>query len=231
MSDTRVVVSGITVSAFLVDCEIVKQRKLELQLKSPADLAKILGPGAFDESNASTPLNKLPARIAPETETIHYDAPVGASRRRGEHDDEGEPLAHAGHEATAHFLVTPELFREIKSVTALAAHLKVSRMTVHRWTKNREVLRRVKRLAGEEVMLAATIARRELPEITEKMILKAKGGDVRAAKVVLDIAVDLESRSLTNSGHISPLTINEAIMLTENSGVAPSWKTMEDERK
>jgi hypothetical protein len=88
-------------------------------------------------------------------------------------------------------------------------------------------------LAGEDVMLAAIIAHRELPTITEKLTQKAKGGDVRAAKVVLDIAVDMESRSLTNSRQVSPLSINEAIMLTENSGVAPSWIRMEeeDERK
>jgi hypothetical protein len=95
--------------------------------------------------------------------------------------------------------------------------------------KDREVLRRAKWLTGGDEMLAAIIARRELPEIAEKLAEKAKRGDVPAAKLLFRLAVELESRSLTNSGHISSLSINEAMAMTEDSGVAPSWRRELDE--
>jgi hypothetical protein len=48
-----------TADAHLVDCEPVRLRKAEVQLFSPADLKKIFGPAALDESNAPTPLKEL----------------------------------------------------------------------------------------------------------------------------------------------------------------------------
>lgn len=63
MTHTRSVVHGtFTGSAVLIDCDIVKERKREIQRSSPADLVKILGSRALDESRASIPLKELAAR-------------------------------------------------------------------------------------------------------------------------------------------------------------------------
>lgn len=230
MSNTQSLVTGeFTASAVLADCEVVKKRKLEVQLSSPADLVKMFGPRALDESQASVPLNKLSARSDDETQATRDGAPEGPSRRQGKYNDGSEPLAHSGFEAVAEYLSTPKSIREVKSVTALAAQLRVARLTVYRWTKNREVLRRAKWLTSGDVKLGAIIARRELPEIVEMMAAKAKSGDVRAAKLLFQVAVDLESRLLANSGHISSLTINEALAMTEDSVVEPSgWNDIDE---
>jgi len=63
MTCTRTVVHGsFTASAVMVDCEIVKRRKREIQQSSPDDLVKILGSRALDESRTSIPLKQLAAR-------------------------------------------------------------------------------------------------------------------------------------------------------------------------
>jgi hypothetical protein len=45
--------------AVLVDCEVVRRRKQELQSLSPADLKKLIGERAFDESSIEIPLCDL----------------------------------------------------------------------------------------------------------------------------------------------------------------------------
>jgi hypothetical protein len=101
----------------------VKQRKLELQSKSPADLVNIFGPCVLDESLASVPLNKLP-RIVEAAEANRQGVPAGPSRNSEKFNDGSWPLVLVGHEVVAQFLATPESIREIRSVTALAAHLR-----------------------------------------------------------------------------------------------------------
>jgi len=64
MGDAQTVKGAFTVSAYLVDCEIVRQRKVEVQLSSPSELATILGHSALDESRASIPLKQLVANKA-----------------------------------------------------------------------------------------------------------------------------------------------------------------------
>jgi hypothetical protein len=63
MTNTGSVAQGsFAVAAVLVDCDIVKKRKREIQWSSPADLMKILGSRALDESCTAIPLKQLAAR-------------------------------------------------------------------------------------------------------------------------------------------------------------------------
>jgi len=74
-----------TVDAVLVDCAMVRKRKAEVNLLSPADLLKILGPAALDESSAFVPLKELPilsTKLAPSTVENSRDA-ASTSRRPG----------------------------------------------------------------------------------------------------------------------------------------------------
>ena len=221
MSDTPSLVTGaFTASAMLIDCNIVKRRKLELELSSPADLVKLLGPRALDESLAYVPLNTMPARSAEESQANRYSAPDGPSRRRRVNDG-SEPLAHTGYEAVAQFLSASESIRELKSVTALAAYLEVARPTIYRWMKDREVLRRADWLTRGDVMLGAIIARRELSEIVENVAAKAKGGNLRAVKLFLEIFSELETGPHASSSQIYALSATEILRMTDNSGESP----------
>ena len=79
-----------TADAHLVDCELVRLRKAEVNFSSPADLKKIFGPAALDESNASTPLKELLVSrswlSASSVESVHAETNIPSeklSRRPG----------------------------------------------------------------------------------------------------------------------------------------------------
>jgi hypothetical protein len=87
--------------------------------------------------------------------------------------------------------------------------------------KDREVLRRSQWLTRGNVMLSAIIARRELSEIVESVAAKAKGGDLRAVKLFLEIFSELETGPHASSGRIYDLSVEEMLRMTENSGESP----------
>src|SRR5215469_8533044 len=51
--------ASFSAEAVLVDCEIVRLRKAQFLALSPADVRRLIGPSALDESLASTPLTGL----------------------------------------------------------------------------------------------------------------------------------------------------------------------------
>jgi hypothetical protein len=170
MSSFSSMTGEFTVSAVLVDCEIVRKRKDEIQSSSPADLAKMLGQDAFDESLASIPLKDVLARYSREQELT---------------SDGSQPLVRAGHEALAQFLTTPRSMREFLNIRCLARHFEVRERTIRNWARRGDVLQRAMWLSRGNLLLAILIARRELPGGVERMAQDAKAGSIQAAKFLL----------------------------------------------
>jgi hypothetical protein len=115
------------------------------------------------------------------SEKVRYGAPNGPRRKRRNCDGR-EPLDYPGHEAVAQYLATPKLDREFESLTALANRFEVTCVTVHRWKKDKDVMRRTNWLLMQTRMEGDFVARREWPEIMEKAVELAKSGDVQAMK-------------------------------------------------
>jgi len=118
----------------------------------------------------------------PSLEKVRYGAADGPRQKRRERHDGREPLNYAGHEAVAQFLAAPKSDREFKSLTALANHFKVTRMTIHRWKQDIDVMQRAYWLSKRNQMAGDLVARREYPEIMERAVQLAKAGDVQAMK-------------------------------------------------
>jgi hypothetical protein len=116
------------------------------------------------------------------SEKVRYGAPDGPRQKRREKYDAREPLDYPGHEAVAQFLATPKSDREFKSLTALANHFHVTRMTVHRWKQDIEVMQRAHWLSMRNQMAGDLVARSEWPQIMETAVQLAKAGDVQAMK-------------------------------------------------
>lgn len=149
-----------------------------------------------------------------------YGAPDGPRKRR-ENYHEWDPLDFPGHEALAHFLATPKTEREFKSLTALAKHFEISRMTIHRWKKDPDVLRRAEWLAKENKLAGDLVARREWQCIVEAQVAAAKRGNTAAAKF-------LERRAWPEdqgaNSQISKVSLPEALLESEKIvGRLPSW--------
>lgn len=72
-------------SAYLVDCDIVKKRKLELQSFSPAELQTRIGESAFDESRSAIPLRNLleAVRDFSTSTTAHPSTDVDRAKNKG----------------------------------------------------------------------------------------------------------------------------------------------------
>jgi hypothetical protein len=77
------------------------------------------------------------------------DTPDHTRRKRKQEYDGTTPLECPELEAVAEFLVTPKPIREVKTFTALAKNFGVSRMTVYRWTKDEDVLKRAAHLVTQ----------------------------------------------------------------------------------
>jgi hypothetical protein len=119
------------------------------------------------------------------SEKIQLRAPSGPRQKRRERYDGREPLPYAGHEAVAQFLAAPPTsLREFKSLTALAAHFKVTRMTVHRWKQDSDVMQRAYWLSKRNKIAGDLLARQAWLRIMEKVIEMAKNGDFRAIKFI-----------------------------------------------
>ena len=113
---------------------------------------------------------------------IQHATPSGPRQKRRYSYDGSEPLAYAGHEAIAQFLAAPTSLRKFKSLTVLAAHFKVTRMTVHRWRQDIDVMQRVYWLSMRNKIAGDLLARQGWLGIMKKVIEMAMEGDFRAIK-------------------------------------------------
>lgn len=95
--------------------------------------------------------------------------------------DGTEPLDDPADEAIAQFLAAPQEFRQFKSVSALAKHFNLSRMTVYRRKENVDVVERIKWLLEKSMLFGDLIACREWAGIVKAQVKAALGGDIRAA--------------------------------------------------
>src|SRR5215510_4645250 len=96
------------------------------------------------------------------SEKVRYGAPDGP-RQRPDSYDGSEPLDYPGHEAVAQFLAASPADQPFKSLSVLAADFNVTRMTVHRWKHDRDVLRRARWLSMSNALAGDLAVRREWP--------------------------------------------------------------------
>lgn len=85
-------------------------------------------------------------------------------------------------EAIAQYLATPKSFREFESFSALAKHFNISRMTVHRRTKDPRILGRAESLLQQYKRAGDIIARLHWPQIIAGQVKAAVAGDTKAAQ-------------------------------------------------
>ena len=208
LNKPQTVSGSFSASAVLIDCDLVKKRKAELQACSPADLEKMLGPSALDESCASVPLNEL---IAKRNAAASISSPVpsrpqtGSSTEGADEYDGFAPLNHLGREILANFLASPKQFRQFKSLAALGEYCGVSTETLDRWAHCRDVQRRVKALSWHVEVLAVLIARCEMPDLVGAVAEKAYAGDLRAFEILLELAESSEDRWPSLEGILAKL--------------------------
>jgi hypothetical protein len=133
---------------------------------------------------------------ATEAQAVKVRNAAGGPRQNDNRNYDGrEPLDDPGREAVAQFLAVPTSMREFSSIVALAEKFAVTRTTVYRWMRERNVLRRADWLSLGNKSVAQLSIRQELPAITEKMAEKAKSGDIQAAKFCSDFAFPKDRRS------------------------------------
>lgn len=157
--------------------------------------------------------SEIPAAAIDERQNVD----VQSDRPRPKQRHRGEPLDDRDKETLAQFLAAPDDLREFESITSLASHLKISRATIYRWTKDPAVLRRAEHLSLQNKLAGDLFARREWLPIMRKVVERAKSGDIQAAKFCAACAWP------ESTGVGQGLTIEEALRMTENEGESPSF--------
>jgi hypothetical protein len=109
------------------------------------------------------------------------NAPNGHEVVRQTDYDGTDPLDDPADEVIAKFFAAPSQFREFESVSALAEHLRISRMTAYRRAKNDDVIQRIKWLLRKSMQGGDLTACREWPGIVQAQVKAALAGDLRAA--------------------------------------------------
>ena len=117
----------------------------------------------------------------PNDKNAPDDAPDDHEIVRREDYDCSEPLDDPAFEAIAQFFAAPRQFRQFNSVSALAEHLGVSRMTVYRRAEDADVVLRIRWLLAKSMFFGDLVACREWPAIVEVQVKAALAGDIRAA--------------------------------------------------
>jgi hypothetical protein len=117
------------------------------------------------------------ARNLPAADTLGH-----ARRKRKRNYDGTDPLDYPELEAVAEFLATPKHIRDIKTFTDLAKHFNVSRMTIYRWTRDEDVLKRAEYLLTLNQLKGDLVARLHWDRIVMGQVRAAIKGDTRAAK-------------------------------------------------
>jgi HTH domain len=173
-----------------------------------------------------------PKVIDAQPDKIRIGASEGLRKNPRPNYNGDEPLEFPGDEEVAVFLATPKSEREFDSISALAEHLNVSRMTIYRRRQDIEVLRRAEFLLTQNKVIGKLNIRREWADITEKLVEQAKSGNVHAVKLCKDLAFP-EDRQQERSG-LPSCSIEELFGGTENERiehavVIPTWARIQDE--
>jgi hypothetical protein len=108
--------------------------------------------------------------------------PPKLPRKRKGIFDITKPLESPEDEAIAQYLATPKSIREFKSFAELAAHFKISRMTVYRQTKDLAVLQRAEWLLTHHRLAGDLVARLHWERIVAGQVRAAIAGDTKAAQ-------------------------------------------------
>jgi DeoR/GlpR family transcriptional regulator of sugar metabolism len=108
--------------------------------------------------------------------------------KRKRKQDKTKPLDLPEDEAIAQYLATPKSIREFNSITDLAKHFNISRMTVHRRTKDLDVLQRVEWLLTHHKLAGDLVVRLHWKRIVAGQVKAAVAGDTKAAKFCKDTA-------------------------------------------
>ena len=108
--------------------------------------------------------------------------PQDPSRKRKRKFDKTKPLDSPEDEAIAQHLAAPKSIREFKSLTDLAKHLNISRMTLYRRTKDLIILQRVEWLLTHYMLAGDLIARLHWERIMAGQVKAAAAGDTKAAQ-------------------------------------------------
>jgi hypothetical protein len=103
-------------------------------------------------------------------------------RKRRKNYDGTTRLEYPELEAVAEFLVTPKSIREVKTFMALAKSFGVSRMTVHRWTRDEDVLKRAAYLVTQNQLKGDLVARLHWDRIVMGQVRAAMNGNTKAAE-------------------------------------------------
>jgi hypothetical protein len=119
--------------------------------------------------------------MKPNDHNTDDDSPEGHEVVRRKDYDGTEPIEDPAYEAIAKFFAAPCQFRQFESVTALAVHLGISRMTVYRRARNDDVVLRIRWLLRKSMQGADLIACQEWPGIVRAQVTAALAGDLRAA--------------------------------------------------
>jgi hypothetical protein len=109
------------------------------------------------------------------------NAPNGHEIVRREDYHGSKPLDDPAYEAIAKFFAAPQQFRQFSSVSALAEHFGVSRMTIYRRAANNDVVQRIRWLLRKSMLSGDVIACQEWPGIVQAQVTAALAGDLRAA--------------------------------------------------
>lgn len=123
-----------------------------------------------------------------QSEKIRYGAPDGPRKNPRQDYDGREPLEFPGHEETASFLAFSEKLRAYKSVAVLSRHFNVTRVTVYRWMKDINVLKRADWISMQNKIAGDLVARREYVTIIERAVELAKEGNIKAMEFCVDRA-------------------------------------------
>jgi hypothetical protein len=140
-----------------------------------------------DQHGSTNSVYLKPAVEANRTR-ISEMTPRQADRRKIGAKCANEPLEYAGHEALAQFLAYPEPMKVFKSLTALAKHYGVTRMTVHRWRHSAGVLQRAEWLSKGNRLAGVLAARSNWERVVQAQVTKAITGDTQAARFLNEIA-------------------------------------------
>jgi hypothetical protein len=114
--------------------------------------------------------------------------PPDLPRKRKRKPNKTKPLDSPEDEAIAQYLATPKSSREFKSITDLAKHFNISRVTVYRRTKDLDVLQRAEWLLMHHRLAGDLIARLHWKRIVAGQVKAAAAGDTKAAQFCKEVA-------------------------------------------
>jgi hypothetical protein len=148
-----------------------------------------------------------------QSEKIRYGAPDGPRPKGSENYDGHTALESPGHEAMAQQLAVPKSQREFKSDKDMAKYFDVARMTLNRWKKNINVIKRAHWLAMQNKIEGELIARREFVPIVEKAVEMAKEGNIKAMEFCVNLAFPEDKQAIKS--RISSLSLPEVLERAE----------------